>query len=109
MEHAIPEVIGAHFVERQPRVLKCHAICENGLAVATQNHDCLWNKVNNPPQLLFVGKEFGLSELYVISTGRGCQFQGCGTTGRCGVPLTTLLLHINLSAVWRHLCAFVAF
>src|ERR1700747_2973182 len=99
MEHAIPEVIGAHFVQRQPRVLKCHAICVNGLAVATQNHDCLWNKVNNSPQLLFVGKEFGLSKLSVTSTDSSCQFLRCGTAARGGVPLTTLLLHVNLSTV----------
>src|ERR1700758_2928536 len=102
MEYAIPKFLCAHFVQRQPRVFKCHAICVNGLAVATQNHDCLWNKVNNSPQLLFVGKEFGLSRLSVTSTGRGCKFLECGTKGRCGVPLTTLLLHIDLSAVWRH-------
>ena len=72
-----------------------------------QNHNCLWNKVNDSPQLLFVRKEFGLSELYVTRTGRGRQFLRCGTTGRCGVPLTTLLLHVNLSIVWRHLRAFV--
>src|SRR4029077_9182475 len=82
MEHAIPEVIGAHFVQRQPRVVKCHAICVNGLAVGIQNHNCLWNKVNDSPQLLFVRKEFGLSELYVTSTGGGPQFLMCGTTGR---------------------------
>src|ERR1700747_2565436 len=102
MEHAIPEVIGAHFVQRQPRVLKRHAICVNGLAVVIQNHDCLWNKVNDSPQLLFVRKEFGLSELYVTSTGSSCQFLTCGTAGRGGVPLTTLLLHVNLSTVWQH-------
>jgi hypothetical protein len=68
----------------------------------------LWNKVNDSPQLLFVRKEFGLSELYVTSTGGGRQFLTCGTTGRCGIPLTMLLLHVNLSTVWRHLLAFVA-
>jgi hypothetical protein len=73
-----------------------------------QNHNCLWNKVNDSPQLLFVRKEFGLSELYVTSTGGGRQFLTCGTTGRCGIPLTMLLLHVNLSTVWRHLLAFVA-
>src|ERR1700758_996106 len=61
MEHAITEVIGAHFIQGQPRVLKCHAICVNGLAVGIQNHDCLWNKVNDSPQLFFVRTEFGLS------------------------------------------------
>src|SRR5256884_5628973 len=44
MEQAVPGVIGAHFVQRQPRVLKCHAICINGLAVGIQNQDCLGNK-----------------------------------------------------------------
>ena len=67
---------------------------------------CLWNKVNDSPQLLFVRKEFGLSELYVTSTGGGRQFLTCGTTGR--IPLIMLLLHVNLPTVWRHLLAFVA-
>lgn len=70
MEHAIPEVIGAHFLQRQPCVLKCHAICVNGLPVGIQNHNCLWNEVNDSPQLFFVRNEFGLSELYVTDTGR---------------------------------------
>ena len=55
-----------------------------------------------------VRKEFGLGGLYVTSTGGGRQLLTYGTTGRCGVPLTTLLLHVNLSTVWRHLLAFVA-
>jgi len=108
MEHAIPEVIGAHFVQRQPRVLKCHAICVNGLAVGIQNHNCLWNKFNDSPQLFLVRKEYGLSELYVTSTSRVRQFLTSGTTGRWGMQLTMLLLHVNLSTVWRHLRAFVA-
>src|SRR5580700_7035911 len=108
MEHAIPEVIGAQFVQRQPRVLKCHAICVNGLAVGIQNHNCLWNKVNDSPQLFLVRKEFGLSELYLTSTGRSRQFLTCGATGRYGIPLTMRLLHVNLSTIWRHLRVFVA-
>ena len=108
MEHAIPEVIGAHFVQRQPRVLKCPAICVNGLAAGIQKHDCLWNKVNDSPQLLFVGKEFGLSEPYVISTRRGCEFLRCGTMDRCAIPLTMLRAARQLVDCMAALWAFVA-
>jgi hypothetical protein len=58
-----------------------------------QNDDCLCGKVDDSVQLLFVGKKFGLSELDVASMGHVCQF--LGTRGGCGIPVTTLCLHVN--------------
>jgi hypothetical protein len=51
----------------------------NGLAVGIQDHDCLWNKVNDSPQLLFVRKEFGPGKVVaatLTSPKKPTEFQG---------------------------------
>ena len=47
--------------------------------------------------LLFVRKELVPSEFEVTSVDRGYQFVRCGSTGRRGIPLTDLVLHVDNS------------
>src|SRR5580704_6801188 len=60
MKDALPEVIGAHFVQRQTCVVKCLAICIDGFPIRIQDNDCLCDRIHHAKKLFFILKKLGL-------------------------------------------------
>jgi hypothetical protein len=60
MKHALPEVIGAHFVQRQTRVVKCRAVCIDGFPIPIQDNNCLCDRIDHATKLFFILKKLGL-------------------------------------------------